>query len=150
MKSPVATPGWVGEFKTFILRGNVVDLAVGIVIGAAFTGIVSSLVKDLITPALGLLLGGVDFSNWFVVLKDAKGAHASTLEAAKAAGEVTLNMGLFLNAVIQFLIVAFAIFWLVKVVSRFQRPKEVVVVAPSATETLLTEIRDSLAARPVL
>src|SRR6185369_2767053 len=109
-------PGWLGDFKAFIMRGNVVDLAVGIVIGAAFTAIVSSLVKDVFTPVIGLLAGGIDFSNIFVTLK---GPTEATLEAAQKAGAVTLNVGLFLNAVIQFLIVAFAVFWLVRVIGRF-------------------------------
>ena len=120
MKAPlnVHTPGWIGEFKSFILRGNVVDLAVGIIIGAAFTAIVSSLVKDLFTPLIGLLVGGIDFSNIFVTLK---GPSEPTLDAAQKAGAVTLNVGVFLNAVIQFVIIAFAIFWVVKVISRFER-----------------------------
>jgi large conductance mechanosensitive channel len=145
MKSPIATPGWIGEFRAFVMRGNVVDLAVGIVIGAAFTGIVNSLVKDLLTPLLGLLIGGVDFSNLFVTLK---GPHAATLAEAQKAGAVTLNFGLFLNAVIQFLIVSFAIFWVVKSLSRFQRAKEAP--GPTTTELLLTDIRDTLQSRPPL
>lgn len=135
------TPGWVGEFQAFIMRGNVVDLAVGIVIGAAFTAIVTSLVKDIFTPLIGLLVGGIDFSNLFVTLK---GPTEATLEAAHKAGAVTLNFGLFLNAVIQFLIVAFAVFWLVRVIGRFLRQQ------PAATppsEVLLAEIRDLLKAR---
>ena len=98
-------PRWVSEFKAFIMRGNVLDLAIGIVVGAAFTSIVNSLVKDLITPLIGLLVGGVDFSNLFVTLK---GSHEATLDAAQKAGAVTLNVGLFLNAVITFLIISFA------------------------------------------
>jgi large conductance mechanosensitive channel len=143
MKAPIATPGWIAEFRAFIMRGNVVDLAFGIVIGAAFTGIVNSLVKDLITPLIGLLIGGIDFSNLFVTLK---GPHAPTLAEAQKAGAVTLNFGLFLNAVIQFLIVSFAIFWVVKSLSRFQRAKEAA--APTKTELLLTDIRDTLQSRP--
>jgi large conductance mechanosensitive channel len=139
MKSPIAAPGWVAEFRAFIMRGNVVDLAVGIVIGAAFTGIVNSLVKDLLTPLIGLLVGGIDFSNLFVTLK---GVHMPTLADAQKAGAVTLNVGLFLNAVIQFLIVSFAIFWVVKSLSRFQRAKEAA--PPTTTEVLLTQIRDTL------
>lgn len=142
---PVKRPAWIEEFQAFIMRGNVVDLAVGIIIGAAFTAIVSSLVKDIFNPVIGLLLGGIDFSNIFITLK---GATAPTLEAAKAAGAVTLNIGLFINAVIQFLIVAFAVFWVVKVLNALQRKKAAEPPpppAPSATETLLTEIRDLLA-----
>src|SRR5260370_1974285 len=117
---PIKTPAWLDEFQKFIMRGNVVDLAVGIIIGAAFTAIVGSLVKDLFNPGIGLLLGGIDFSNIFVTLK---GPSTPTLDAAKAAGAVTLNVGLFLNAVIQFLIVAFAVFWLVKGLNMLQRKK---------------------------
>ena len=134
-------PGWVAEFRAFIMRGNVIDLAVGIVIGAAFTSIVNSLVKDLLTPVLGLILGGIDFSNIFVTLK---GPHEATLDAAQKAGAVTLNIGVFLNACISFVIVSFAVFWLVRVVNRFTaKPAE----APklTTTETTLLEIRDLLA-----
>ncbi len=141
----IGKPSWIDEFRTFIMRGNVVDLAVGVVIGAAFTGIVGSVIKDLFNPLIGLLLGGIDFSNIFITLK---GPTAPTLEAAKAAGAVTLNVGLFINAVIQFLIIAFAVFWLVKAVSMLQRTKEAAPAAPAApskSEMLLTEIRDLLA-----
>ncbi len=119
MQPPIhlTTPGWIAEFKAFILRGNVVDLAVGIIIGAAFTSIVNSLVKDIFTPLIGLLVGGIDFTNIFITLR---GPSQPTLDAAQKAGAVTLNVGLFLNAVIQFLIVAFAIFWVVKALSRLQ------------------------------
>ncbi len=134
-------PGWVTEFQAFILRGNVVDLAVGIIIGAAFTSIVNSLVKDLFTPVLGLLLGGIDFSNLFVTLK---GPHDATLDAAQKAGAVTLNVGLFLNAVISFLIVSFAIFWVVKALSRFKAKENEEPAALTQTEAMLIEIRDLL------
>jgi large conductance mechanosensitive channel len=153
MQSPISLstitkrPAWVTEFHAFIMKGNVVDLAVGIIIGAAFTGVVGSLVKDLFTPLIGLLVGGIDFSNIFITLK---GPSAPTLEAAKSAGAVTLNVGVFLNAVIQFLIVGFAVFWMVKGLNKIARldvPKPPA--PPSATETLLTEIRDLLAARPL-
>ena len=143
----VRSPGWVAEFKAFIMRGNVVDLAVGIIIGAAFTSIVSSLVKDIFTPLIGLVVGGIDFSNIFLTLK---GEHLPTLDAAQKAGAVTLNFGLFLNAVIQFVIVAFAIFWVVKLISRFQRKEEPAAPAPTRSEELLAEIRDSLIARPLV
>src|SRR6267154_3284079 len=111
------------EFREFAMRGNVVDLAVGIILGAAFTTIVNSLVNDLIMPPLGLAIGGTDFSNFFVTLK---GGSYPTLEAAKAAGAVTVNYGLFINAVIRFVIVAFAIFLLVKQINRLTagKPKE--------------------------
>jgi large conductance mechanosensitive channel len=147
MGPTIKRPAWIEEFQKFIMRGNVVDLAVGIIIGAAFTGIVNSLVKDLFNPVIGLLLGGIDFSNIFVTLK---GPSSPTLEAAKAAGAVTLNVGLFLNAVIQFLIVAFAVFWLVKVLNTLQRKhadEPPPPAPPSKTEVLLGEIRDLLAAK---
>jgi large conductance mechanosensitive channel len=133
------------EFQEFIARGSVIDLAVGVVIGAAFTAIVNSLVNDLLMPPLGLLIGGIDFSNFFITLKGTAG-YAS-LEAAKAAGAVTINYGQFLNAVIRFLIVAFAIFILVKQVNRLHRAKPAAPAAPPAPppqEVLLTEIRDIL------
>ncbi len=136
------------EFRDFAMRGNVVDLAVGIIIGAAFTTIVNSLVNDLIMPPLGLLIGGVDFSNFFVTLKG--GAHP-TIEAAKAAGAVTVNYGLFINAVIRFLIVAFAIFILVKQINRLKTEEPAAKPAPPPEpprqEVLLAEIRDLLKAR---
>lgn len=144
MALPIKSPSWLQEFQKFIMRGNVVDLAVGIIIGAAFTAIVGSLVKDIFTPIIGLLVGGIDFTNMFITLK---GPHTTTLAAAKAAGAVTVNVGLFLNAVIQFLIVAFAIFWLVKAISALHRKEEVVAPAPPPppkSEVLLEEIRDIL------
>ena len=103
------------EFKTFAMRGNVVDMAVGIIIGAAFGGIVSSFVGDVLMPALGLLLGGADFSNLFVVLKDgATPGPYGSLAAAKTAGAVTMAYGVLVNTIINFLIVAFALFLLIK------------------------------------
>ena len=118
--------GMIGEFKKFVMRGNVIDMAVGIIIGAAFTKIVNSMVADVLMPPLGLLLGKVDFSNWFIVLKDgANGAgHYATMEAAQAAGATTLNLGLFLNAVISFLIVAFCVFLLVKAINKLNAKEE--------------------------
>ena len=148
MALPITRPGWVQEFQSFVLRGNVVDLAVGIIIGAAFTSIVGSLVKDLFNPVIGLLLGGIDFSNIFITLK---GNSAPTLEAAKAAGAVTLNIGVFLNTVIQFLIVAFSVFWVVKLLSRMQLSNASAPpppAPPTKSEVLLTEIRDLLARQP--
>jgi len=144
----VRRPAWVQEFQAFILRGNVVDLAVGIIIGAAFTAIVNSLVKDIFTPVIGLLIGGIDFSNIFITLK---GAAQPTLEAAKTAGAVTLNIGLFLNATIQFVIVAFAVFWLIRALGALSRRKPAEAAPqppPTAEQVLLTEIRDLLASRP--
>jgi large conductance mechanosensitive channel len=140
-KLPIKTPGWVDDFKAFIMRGNVVDLAVGVVIGAAFTGIVGSLVKDIITPLIGLLTGGVDFSNHFIILK---GAPAATLAEAQKAGDVTINYGLFLNAVLNFLIVAAAIFWLVRLIEKIHKAPAPAAPVPTPTELLLTEIRDVL------
>src|ERR1043166_8524443 len=113
------------EFKEFAVKGNAVDLAVGVIIGAAFTGIINSLVKDVIMPPLGLVTGGFDFSNKFIVLKAAKDGTASfnTLEAATKAGAVTWNYGNFITLVINFVIVAFAIFMLVRAINRMKRPK---------------------------
>jgi large conductance mechanosensitive channel len=111
------------DFRDFAMRGNVVDMAVGVIIGAAFGAIVKSLVDDMLMPPIGLLLGKVDFSNLFVVLRD--GATAGpyvSVAAAKAAGAVTLNYGLFINSVISFLIVAFAVFMLIKNLNRLQKP----------------------------
>src|SRR5436190_20530109 len=109
------------EFKPFAMRGNAIDLAVGVVIGAAFTTIVNSLVKDIINPPLGLLLGGIDFSNFFVVLRGA-GSYP-TLKAAQDAGAVVLSYGLFVNAIINFIIVAFAVFMIVRQINRMTAPK---------------------------
>jgi large conductance mechanosensitive channel len=106
------------EFKEFAMRGNVMDMAVGIIIGAAFGKIVSSLVSDIIMPPIGKLMGGVDFSNLFLSLSG--GQHAS-LDAAKAAGAATINYGLFINTIIDFIIVAFAIFILVKAINKAKR-----------------------------
>ena len=140
------------EFREFAVKGNVVDLAVGVIIGAAFGTIVSSLVADLVMPPLGLLLGGVDFKDFFVVLREGLKAPSpyATLADAKAAGAVTMNYGLFLNAVLNFLVVAWAIFLLVRGMNRLRRQEAVaptVVPVPSAEEALLAEIRDLLRAR---
>ena len=132
----------LAEFREFISRGNVIDLAVGVIVGAAFTGIVNSLVSDILMPPLGLLLGGIDFSNFFITLK---GSGYASVDAAKAAGGVTLNYGLFINAVIRFIIVAFAIFVVVKQVNRFRKTQEAAPPPPpSRQEELLAEIRDLL------
>ncbi|MDO5059266.1 MAG: large conductance mechanosensitive channel protein MscL [Neisseria sp.] len=138
------------EFKDFIMRGNVIDLAVGMVVGTAFSGIVKSLVDDVIMPPIGLILGGVDFSNLFITLKD--GANApeagyATLEAAKEAGAVTLNLGVFINTIISFLIVAAAIFCVVKAINSMKKApaaEEEAPAEPSEEVQLLREIRDSL------
>ncbi|HEX2484282.1 MAG TPA: large-conductance mechanosensitive channel protein MscL [Myxococcota bacterium] len=125
------------EFRDFAMRGNVVDLAVGVVIGAAFGKITTSLVNDVIMPPLGLVLGGADFSDKAVVLKQAAGNAPS----------VTLKYGIFINAVIDFLIVAAAIFAVVKVMNSLRRQQEAAPAPPSAEVQLLTEIRDSLRKR---
>lgn len=135
------------EFKEFAVRGNVIDLAVGIIIGVAFTTVVNSLVNDIIMPPIGYIMGGLDFSNFFLVLR---GDDYASLQAAKEAGAVTVNYGVFVNAIINFLIVAFAVFILVKQVNRFRRkeaetPAEPA--APTTSEQLLTEIRDLLKVR---
>lgn len=138
-------PAWVKEFKAFIMRGNVIDLAVGIIIGAAFTAIVGSLVKDIFNPLLGLLMGGIDFSNVFIVLS---GERMPTLEATRESGAAVLAVGTFINAIINFVIVGFAIFWLIKVLSRFKaKEAEAAPPAPPKSEVLLEEIRDLLKSR---
>jgi large conductance mechanosensitive channel len=119
------------EFKEFAMRGNVIDMAVGIVIGAAFGRIVSSLVNDIVMPPIGLALGKVDFSNLFLNLS---GQHFSSLADAKKAGVAVLSYGVFLNTIIDFLIVAFAIFLLVRQVNRLQKPKAAPAQAPSTKE----------------
>jgi large conductance mechanosensitive channel len=142
---PLATlrkPEWLNEFRAFIMRGSVVDLAVGITIGAAFTGVVGSLVKDVFNPILGLAIGGVDFSNLFVTLN---GQHYDALADAQHAGAPTLNFGLFINAIINFLIIGFAIFWVVKGLTRLHIREEAQT-GPKAEE-LLVEIRDLLKAQ---
>lgn len=124
------------EFKTFAMRGNVVDMAVGIIIGGAFGTIVKSLVDDLLMPPLGLLLGGVDFSNFFVVLKEGAAAHGpyASVASAKAAGAVTVNYGLFLNSVISFMIVAFAVFMLIRTINAMHLREEEAPAAPTTKE----------------
>ena len=136
------------EFKEFAMRGSVVDLAVGVIIGAAFGKIVDSLVKDVIMPPIGLALGRVDFSNLFLVLRDGSqpGPYA-TLEAAAKAGAVTLNFGMFLNTVISFVIVAWAIFMVIKAMNRLKRLEQAAPAAPPEPPEevrLLREIRDAL------
>lgn len=133
------------EFKEFVMRGNVIDLAVGIVIGAAFTAIVNSLVNDVIMPPIGVVTGGIDFSNHFISLS---GGDYPTLEAARAAGAAVLAYGSFVNAVVNFLIVAAALFVVVKQVNRLRaRPEPAQAPAPPRQELLLEEIRDLLKAR---
>lgn len=111
------------EFKEFAIKGNVVDMAVGIIIGAAFTGVVQSLVKDILMPPLGLLMGGMDFSEFFIVLKEGSiPPPYATISAAQEVGAVTLNYGLFINTAISFLIVAFAVFILIRYINKLKRP----------------------------
>ncbi len=141
---PIKKPAWVTEFQAFILRGNVIDLAVGIIIGAAFTTIVNSLVTDIFNPVIGLLVGGIDFSNLFVVLS---GDRMATLQATRDSGAAVLAVGTFINAVINFTIVAFAIFWLIKVIARFKDKMTPPAPPPARSEVLLEEIRDLLKAR---
>lgn len=138
----------ISEFKKFILKGNVMDLAVGVIIGAAFSAIVASLVDDVIMPVVGAILGGLDFSNFFAPL--ASGVTATTLDAAKEQGAV-LAYGNFITAVINFLIIGFVLFLMVRAVNRLmdavQEEKQAAPAAPPAQEVLLGEIRDLLKAQ---
>ena len=127
----------IKEFRAFAMRGNVIDMAVGIIIGAAFGKIVSSFVGDVLMPPIGMILGGVDFSNLAFTLKEASGDVPP----------VTINYGIFINAVIDFIIIAFAIFLVVRAVNKLQKKREDVPHEPSQEEKLLTEIRDLLKVR---
>ena len=134
------------EFKEFAAKGNMLDMAVGIVIGAAFATIITSLVNDIVMPPIGMALGGVDFAEFYKVLQqgDPAGPYA-TLAAAKEAGAVTMNWGIFVNALISFVIVGFALFMVIKGFNKMKAEEEAAPEAPpepSAEETLLTEIRD--------
>jgi large conductance mechanosensitive channel len=134
------------EFRDFAMRGNVVDMAVGIIIGASFGTIVKSMVDDIIMPPIGLLLGGIDFTNIFLTLK---GESFPSLEQAEEAGAVTLNVGVFLNSVITFAIVAFCVFVLIKATNRLKAqsdaaPADEKPAPPPRSEVLLEEIRDAL------
>ena len=144
--------GMMKEFKEFAVKGNVLDMAVGIIIGAAFGTVVKSLVADVIMPPIGLLLGGVDFTNIFVTVKSGSVAGPyETLAAAQEAGAVTLNIGVFANEVVSFTIVAFAVFMLVKSFNKLKAEEEAAPPPappePSAEEKLLGEIRDLLKAQ---
>ena len=137
------------EFKEFAVKGNMLDMAVGIIIGAAFGTIIKSLVDDVIMPPIGMLMGGVDFKEMFLTLGDPSGAPFATLAAAQEAGAVTINYGLFINAIISFLIVAFSVFMVIRSFNKMKKEDEVVEEAPAAPEPtaeelLLTEIRDLL------
>lgn len=135
------------EFKEFAMRGNVVDMAVGIIIGAAFGKIVESLVRDVIMPPIGLLLGKVDFSNLFIVMREGTTAGPYlTVDAAQKAGAVTFNYGMFINTCISFIIVAFAVFLLIRAINRMKRTEETAPApaAPAEDIVLLREIRDAL------
>ena len=137
----------LNEFKKFAMRGNVVDMAVGIIIGGAFGKIVSSMVSDIIMPPIGLLMGNVDFSQLFINLS---GQPYDTLKAAQDAGAATINYGIFINATINFIIVAFAVFMLIKGINSLKKKEEEKAAEPakpSAEVELLTEIRDSLKSR---
>lgn len=134
----------IKEFRDFVMRGNVMDLAVAVIIGGAFGAIIKSLVDDVIMPVISLFTGGVDFANLFVALD---GGDYATLAAAQDAGAATLNYGLFISAIVNFIIIAFVIFMLVRSINRMQKEEEAAPAAPpapSAEETLLTEIRDLL------
>lgn len=140
------------EFRDFAIKGNMIDLAIGVIIGAAFGAIVSSVVDDIFMPLIGLLIGGIDFSNLFVVLSNPGNVAVTSLAAAKEAGVATLNIGLFINAVVKFTIIAFVLFMVVKGINRMKRQAAAEPVAetpaPSKEEVLLTEIRDALRASP--
>lgn len=129
------------EFRDFAMRGNVIDLAVGVIIGAAFGKIVTSLVDDIIMPPIGLVLGGIDFSDFFITLS---GGEYASLAEAKEAGAATLNYGVFINTVVQFLIVAFAIFIVIKQINRLKREQPPAPATPPRQEVLLEEIRDAI------
>jgi len=138
------------EFREFAVKGNVLDMAVGVIIGVAFGTIVSSLVNDIIMPPIGLMLGGIDFADLFILLRngDPAGPYL-TLADAQAAGAVTLNYGVFVNAIISFLLVAFAVFLLVRNFNRLKRQEEAAPPPPAPPEdvVLLREIRDLLKVR---
>jgi len=142
------------EFKEFAVKGNMLDMAVGIIIGAAFGTIIKSLVDDVLMPPIGMLMGGVDFTDlFFTISAAADGGTYSTLAAAKEAGAVTVNYGVFINSLISFLIVAFSVFMVVRAFNKLKREEDAAPEEPpappepTAEETLLTEIRDLLKAQ---
>ncbi|ODT16122.1 MAG: large-conductance mechanosensitive channel protein [Kaistia sp. SCN 65-12] len=138
------------EFRDFALKGNVIDLAIGVIIGAAFGAIVSSIVDDLFMPVIGLILNGIDFSNLFLVISNPNNVPVPSVAAARAAGVATLNYGLFINAVVKFTIIAFVLFLVVKGINRLRKKEAAAPAAPPAPTTeekLLTEIRDAIKAQ---
>jgi large conductance mechanosensitive channel len=138
------------EFKEFALKGNMVDLAIGVIIGAAFGAIVSSLVDDVFMPIIGLIIGGIDFSNLFVVLSNPNNVPVPSIAAAKDAGVATLNVGLFINAVVKFTIIAFVLFMVVKGINSLKKkdvPPPAAAPGPTKEELLLAEIRDAIKAQ---
>jgi large conductance mechanosensitive channel len=133
------------EFRKFAMRGSVIDLAVGVVVGAAFTAIINSLVKDIITPPIGLILGGIDFSNFYILLKGKAGL--ATMKAAQDAGAITINYGAFLNTILNFIIIAFVLFLILRQINKLTQPKQAPAAIVPEDVLLLREIRDSLKAR---
>ena len=151
MSAPEKAKGFMGEFKTFIARGNVMDMAVGVIIGGAFGKISTSLVNDVIMPIISVLTGGIDFSNWKIVLKAAVAGADGTIDAST---EIAVRYGAFLATILDFLIIAFAVFLMIKTINGFHdklKKKEEAAPAappqPSKEELLLTEIRDLLKER---
>ena len=139
------------EFRDFALKGNVLDLAIGVIIGAAFGAIVSSVVDDIFMPIIGLVLNGIDFSNLFFVISNPNNVPVPSVAAARTLGVATLNYGLFINAVVKFTIIAFVLFLVVKGINRLRRKEAEVPAAPpapTAEEKLLMEIRDAIKAKP--
>jgi large conductance mechanosensitive channel len=144
----------IKEFRDFAIKGNMIDLAIGVIIGAAFGAIVSSLVDDVFMPIIGLIIGGIDFSNLFVVLHNPNNVAVASVAAAKAAGVATLNIGLFINAVVKFAIIALVLFFVVKAINLMKRraatdPAPPVPAPPTKEEVLLGEIRDAIKAQKV-
>ena len=142
----------IKEFKEFAMKGNVVDLAVGVIIGVAFGKVVTSVVNDIIMPPIGKIMGGVNFADLFINLDPAKlakdGSVIKSLAQAKEAGAAVIAYGSFVNTIIDFTIVAFCIFMIIKLMNKLKKPVPVVVAAPTREENLLTEIRDVLKTRP--
>jgi len=130
---------WLNEFKTFAMRGNVLDMAVGIIIGGAFGKIVSSLVADVIMPPIGIMIGGINFTEWKINLREAIMEADKIIKPA-----VTLNIGSFIQTVFDFIIIAFSIFLMIKAINSINKKKEATPTAPNKQEVLLTEIRDLL------